>query len=90
MKNPKKEKYFVVNDEWAGLLYYFHCKALTLDFESFYDKMTWQILNQRDFFEEILQPLASILKIEKGVPADKLYHKLRTIKPLSPSQLVKK
>lgn len=90
MKKPEKEKYLVVDEEWAGLLYYFHCKALNLDFETFYDKIVWQILNQRGFFEEILQPLANILKIQKGIPADKFYHKLRTIKPLSPSQLVRK
>jgi hypothetical protein len=80
--------YCTVDDEWAVLLWYYHLKAVEVKSEDFYDLIVQQILNEKGFFEEILVPLAKILKIKKGVPIDKFYKKLCQITPLSPSKII--
>lgn len=84
-----KRKTVVVTEEWAVLLWYYHTKTLELDFETFYNRLTWQILNEKGYFEEIIVPLAAVINIKNGVCVSKFYKTLQKIKPLSPSEMQK-
>lgn len=87
--NIKAKNFFIVDQEWAIWLWFFHTKAMALDFDSFYQYILSIMLGDREFYKEFLLPLAQLLKIKNGVPADKFYKKLREILPPPPSELKK-
>jgi len=88
MKKTKELDFLALHQSADYLfLWYFHTKAVEMDFNQFYDKIVTCILDNREFYPEILLPIAQILGIKKGVPADKLYEKLRAIDVPPPSKL---
>ncbi len=73
-----------------ALLWFFHVKAMETTLDEFYQYISKLILGEREFYAEILKPVAFNLGIKKGVKADVFYQRLRAQRIPPPSEIMAK
>ncbi len=71
-------------------LWAFHTKAMEMTLDEFYQYVSELMLGEREFYTEILKPVAFNLGIKKEVKADVFYKRLRAQRIPPPSEMMAK